>query len=332
MKRLERIIRTGWTADPGRGARGTARLFGSLTELRIRLYDRGTLPSRRAPIPIVSVGGLTVGGSGKTPIAAQLARWLAAAGRRPAIITRGYADELEVHRRLAPAAVVVGHKDRIEAARAAAEQGAGVGILDDGFQTLRVARELDVLLVDIDATVRTNGRLLPAGPFREPLSAARRADFVALTGRAVSEKEMETAASRLRELKVEAPIGRVSILPGDLLAFNAAADVARPARPFALTTVMKPRLFFGQLRAIGIEPAELIPLSDHAVPDRETLTRVAAAGSRGGVVCTLKDAVKLVGRLADEIPIWYVADEIHWHAGREQLHDLLLQVAEPVRA
>ena len=111
------------------------RIFGGIVGARDILYDAGWLPARETPIPAVSVGNLTVGGTGKTPMAAWMARGLAARGGRPAMILRGYGeDEPLVHRELNPDVPVIVGADRVAAVAEAAARGATVAVLDDAFQ------------------------------------------------------------------------------------------------------------------------------------------------------------------------------------------------------
>ena len=131
-----------------------------------RLYDAGVMPLQRAPVPVISVGNLTVGGSGKTPLSAWLLKGLQARGERPALVARGYGeDEILLHRRWAPDALVIAEADRAYGAWKAARKGATIVVLDDGFQHRRLARELDIVLVATSTPWKV--RLLPRGPFRE---------------------------------------------------------------------------------------------------------------------------------------------------------------------
>lgn len=152
-------------------------------------YDAGVKPSRRAHAPVLSVGNLTTGGTGKTPIVMHIARRLRAMGRRPAILMRGYmadadapSDEAALYREaLADAAVVV-DPDRVAGAAAVAAERPEVDalVLDDGFQHRRIARDLDLVLIDASEPWGY-GHALPRGLMREPRSALRRADAVVLT-------------------------------------------------------------------------------------------------------------------------------------------------------
>src|SRR5688572_13632272 len=181
-------------------------LYGAVTRARAGLYRAGFLKTESAGAPVVSVGNLTAGGTGKTPLVEWVARALAGEGLRPCVLTRGYGRADESRRvvasdgarvlagvaecgdeprllaeKLLGAASVVCDRDRVSAARWAREElGAQVFVLDDGFQHLRIARDLDV--VTLDATDPWGGgHLLPRGRLREPASALARADCVVIT-------------------------------------------------------------------------------------------------------------------------------------------------------
>src|SRR4051812_10902339 len=124
------------------------RLFGGVIGARDILYDAGWLPTHDTPIPAISVGNLTVGGTGKTPISAWIARGLVARGAHPAVVLRGYGDdEPLVHQTLNPDVPVVLGAARADAVRGAAAGGADIAVLDDAFQHRRVRRIADIVLV-----------------------------------------------------------------------------------------------------------------------------------------------------------------------------------------
>ncbi|MDT5262954.1 MAG: tetraacyldisaccharide 4-kinase, partial [Acidobacteriota bacterium] len=181
-------------------------LYGALARTRLRLYRSGLLKTETAGVPVISVGNLTTGGTGKTPLVEWVARAVKREGLRACVLTRGYgrADEsvrvvasdgvrvlAEVGEcgdeprllaeRLLGTASVVCDRDRVAAARWARENlGAEVFILDDGFQHLRMGRDLDVVTLDASAPW-SGGHMLPRGRLREPVSGLRRADCVVIT-------------------------------------------------------------------------------------------------------------------------------------------------------
>ncbi len=164
---MSRAVERMWARD-GLGALVLSPLswvFGAATGLRNVLFDHGVLDSQAVGVPVVSVGNLSVGGTGKTPVSAWVAAELQAAGARPAIVMRGYGDdERYVHARINPAVPVVTNPDRVAGAREAVAAGATMIVLDDAFQHRRVQRDLDLVLVA--AEQGGAGRLLRAGPLR----------------------------------------------------------------------------------------------------------------------------------------------------------------------
>jgi len=165
-----------------------AACYGAAVKFRNARYDRG-LGVRRLPLPTISVGNIVVGGAGKSPIVRWIVDSLRELGHRPMIAMRGYgshdpelADEAVEHRRCSPDVAVVVGADRFAAVTTAIDEGldADCVVLDDGFQHRRLARDLDLVLIDAREP-RLDGRLLPAGWLREPPSALRRADAVIVT-------------------------------------------------------------------------------------------------------------------------------------------------------
>src|SRR5438876_5539483 len=161
--------------------------YGSAVHLRNWCYDRGWLPTHRPPVPVISVGNLTAGGTGKTPCVEYLARFLQARGLRPAVLSRGYRgngrpnDEALILEANLPDVPHLQGKDRVtRASQAVRVFGADVLILDDGFQHRRLRRDLDLVLIDA-MNPWGHGRLLPRGLLREPISSLRRADAVIVT-------------------------------------------------------------------------------------------------------------------------------------------------------
>ena len=158
-----------------------AYLYQFLSAARAKAYAMRLLPSEIPTVPTIAVGNLTVGGSGKTPIATWIAQYYASRGVRPGIVLRGYGhDEGDVHRLRTPDAVVVENPDRLAAAREAVARGAKVLVLDDAYQRLDVGRDLNIAVVSAESS-RAVRWTLPAGPWREGWNALRRADLVIIT-------------------------------------------------------------------------------------------------------------------------------------------------------
>lgn len=299
-----------------------AAAYGAAMDLRNSLYDAGALRSQDAVLPAVSVGNLTVGGTGKTPVTAWLAALLAARGRRAAIVLRGYgADEPLVHAALAPEVTVVVNGDRAAGVGAAAAAGADVIVLDDAFQHRRLRRALDVVLVSADQW-RGPPRLLPAGPFRERPASLRRASLVLITRKAAGIEAGRRLRATIEAIAPGVPTALVHLGWGDL---RAARDVREPSggatrrpladlrgrRVLAISGVADPDAFRGQLLEQGADVTARVHADHHAYTAAEARRLAAAAASHDLAVCTLKDAVKLAPLWPRQAPpLWYVSQRV----------------------
>src|SRR5207248_6212920 len=175
----------------------SAALYRASIGVRGALYDAGVLTTHDPVLPTLSVGNVTVGGTGKTPVAAWIASQLVERGERPGIVLRGYGeDEPLVHARLNPTVPVIVAPDRVVGIAMARDAGATVAVLDDGFQHRRVSRAADLVLVSADRW-SPSPRLLPAGPWREPLDALRRATIILITRKAAKDIEVDAVNSAL---------------------------------------------------------------------------------------------------------------------------------------
>lgn len=275
----------------------TTALAPAEAAFRLAVAARNAWHDRRnpesAPLPVVSVGALTVGGAGKTPVVRWLREWLEGRGARAAVVSRGYGDdEIALYRRwLGPDAVFAGPY-RVAGVRLARAAGHRLAILDDGFQHRRLARDVDVLLVAAEDPMPV--RLLPRGPYREPLSSARRAGHVLLTRRVAPTDAAQAWRQALAREAPDVPVAEVQMEMGrwtDL----AGEPVAAPAGDvLAVCAVGRPRAFASGLRRLLPDSAvELVAFRDHhAYRPRDATVLLARRGSRA-IVCTAKDAVKL---------------------------------------
>ncbi len=274
-------------------------VYDAAMVLRTAAYHVGVWRSRPLPGPTVAVGNLGVGGAGKTPLAAWIAQQYVDRGVRPGLLLRGYGhDESLVLARLVPAAVVVADPDRLAGAREAARRGAEIFVLDDAFQLLGVARQLNIALVSAEPAA--SSWRLPAGPWRESWRALGRADAIVVTRKRAS---AEAARSLGRRLAVRWPQATVAIARLGLARFEGlesgaahAAVELRDRRVVAAAGIFDPESFAAQLRALGAR-VDLVPYPDHHAYSGEDLARLerAAAGA-DYLVVTEKDAVKLRGR------------------------------------
>ena len=332
--RIERWVRGAW-GDPGSLLRALAAVYGVISDLRNGLWDCGVFSPVRIGAPVISVGALSTGGAGKTPVTAALARSLADAGTAVAVITPGQGDELALHAELNPDVPVSGGRWRIPLARAAVDAGAGVVLLDSGLQHRRLHRDLELIVCNADRT-GTRARL-PAGPYRERLSAFRRADAVLLVRRAASPSRAAELVSEIAAVAPDPLFVHVPIRPEGLQPANDAAKMSRRSDPaVAVAGVMWPESFFRSLASAGVRPEHCFALPDHARYEPRTVGRIAAAAGARGVACTRKDAVRLASRLPEELPVWWLGERVEWGPGSDELLAGVRRVAGlgagPIRA
>ncbi|MCU0635497.1 MAG: tetraacyldisaccharide 4'-kinase [Gemmatimonadaceae bacterium] len=301
-------------ADPGRhvGMRTllapASWLYRTGEGLAAAAWAAGWRRSERAALPTVSVGNLTVGGTGKTPVASWIAGWMLERAVRPAIVLRGYGDdEPAVHRRLQPEAVVIVSPVRARGVAQAAAAGAQVAILDDGFQHRALARDVDLVLLsveqvarELDAHGRWHARLLPAGPYREPVDRLARAHAVLLTVKTADARACAQVAAAVHAVAPSVQRVVMELRAGALQPVAGRAEAVRPfasgPRVLAIAGIGAPELFGRQLAALGAEVTLRAFADHHDFTEAEIRTLVAEAESHAMAVCTLKDAVKLAAR------------------------------------
>jgi tetraacyldisaccharide 4'-kinase len=265
-----------------------------------------------SPLPALSLGNITVGGTGKTPLAAWAAAALRARGAAPAIVMRGYGDdEPLVHARLNPDVPVIVDTDRVRGAERARVAGADCAILDDGFQHRRIARVADWVLVSAERW-REDLRLLPAGPLREPLSALQRADVIIVTRKSASLAEadavMDKLSSRFPRVGMASCHLALDVLVDALTGERRPLNWLAHKHIVAAAAVGEPDAFFAQLRALDARVDERPFPDHHAFEGADARALAGAAGQRAGVVCTLKDVVKLAPLWTPAAaPLWYVS-------------------------
>ncbi|PRY92797.1 lipid-A-disaccharide kinase [Hasllibacter halocynthiae] len=255
---------------------------------------------RRLGVPVVCVGNLSVGGTGKTPVVMSLIERVKALGLEPQVVSRGYGGTLEgpvwvdparhdaseagdEPLLMAPFAPVWVAKDRGAGAEAAEAAGAETIILDDGFQSADPARDLQIVVIDAEAGFG-NGRVFPAGPLREPVAAGlARADLVVLIG-------PEHARKAFRQANVLPK----PVVDAELAPLETGMDWTG-IRVLAFAGIGRPAKFFATLRGLGAEIVEAVPLGDHQPLPLPLLRRLTERAARldARLVCTEKDAVRL---------------------------------------
>jgi tetraacyldisaccharide 4'-kinase len=286
-----------WWGKPGAASAllsPLAAIYGAVAARRL------AQPGTRAAVPVICIGNPTVGGAGKTPTAIAIARLLIAAGEKPAFLTRGYGgrlagpvmidpahtaiqvgDEALLLARVAPTVVA---EERVSGARLAADRGASVIVMDDGFQNPSLIKDLSVLVVDARGT--GNGRVVPAGPLRAPLEPQLdRASALLIVGETDSAID---AAARARGLPV---------LHGKLEPEPDAIAALRARKVLAFAGIGDPEKFFATLAACGIDAPVRRSFPDHhrySMKEARTLLREAYQGNLE-LLTTEKDAARLKG-------------------------------------
>jgi tetraacyldisaccharide 4'-kinase len=303
-------------------------IFGLGVRARNALYDRGLARSQRLSGPVVSIGNLSVGGSGKTPFVLLLGEILKARGLKFDILSRGYGrktqgvllvdpagsshdfgDEPVLMARRLNVPVIVGESRYAAGVFAEKKFGPQLHLLDDGFQHRALARDFDIVLVTPDDS---RDRLLPAGRLREPLTALGRADAVVLTSGA----SPDTFALK------HTPVwkARRGIVPVNV-----------PAKPVVFCGIARPKNFVAQLRTAGIEPvAEAFYRDHHAYTEQDVrdLLNLRQRSEADGFVTTEKDAINLGGYLAALEPLAVIPVKMELADAANAVDTMLAMIAK----
>jgi tetraacyldisaccharide 4'-kinase len=297
-------------------------------------YRNGWLATRDLPLPSVAIGNLTVGGSGKTPIAIWVAQHYVSRGLVPGILLRGYgADETLVHQHAVPAARVIADPDRAAGADRALAQGAQVLVLDDAFQRLDVRRDLNIAVVSAETT-RAVRWPLPAGPWREGLGALERADAVVVTRKRATLEAALTLAADLQE-RVKGPVAIAYLglryVEGMVSGIRHPASTLAGKRVVAASGIADPDAFVAQTKATGAAVQVATWKDHHDYKDEDVAWLAHAARRADHVVITQKDAVKLRNRWPASVPEPLVAMlDLEWEEGGEAIAAALDAVVTPI--
>jgi tetraacyldisaccharide 4'-kinase len=297
-------------------------------------YRQGWFTVHDLPLPSVAVGNLTVGGSGKTPIAIWIARHYVARGLRPGILLRGYGgDETLVHRHSVPEAVVVADPDRAAGAERALANGAQVLVLDDAYQRLDVHRDLNVLVMSAETT-RAVRWPLPAGPWREGWDALDRADAVIVTRKRATPEAARALVTEL-EGRVRGPVAVAYLglhtLEGLVSGTRRPANTLAGKRVVAASGIADPDAFVAQTKATGAAVQVATWKDHHDYRDEDVAWLAHAARRADHVVITQKDAVKLRDRWPATVPEPLVALlDLSWEAGGDRIAAVLDAVVTPI--
>lgn len=314
--------------------RGTLRIgesgYAAAVRLRNALYDLGVKKAHRAGAPVVSVGNLTLGGTGKTPMVRWLAEWFRDQGIRPAVVSRGYGstpgeanDEALELRLLLPGVPHLQNPDRVASAREAVEKlDCNLILLDDGFQHRRIARDFDIVLIDASAPFGF-GHVFPRGLLREPASGLRRADAVVLTRADLIEpadrKSIWQAVRRHAPRAIRAE------------AIHAPRDKSTGSFPMvaAFCGIGNPAGFRHTIEQCGYRIAAFREFPDHHRyngDDLASLDHWAGGLDVSAVLCTCKDLVKINRDRLGRKPLSAVRIDVEFLAGREALESRLKKI------
>lgn len=312
----------------------------AIASLRNRLFDRGILKSVEPALPTMSIGNLTVGGTGKTPVASFLASELRARGASPGIIMRGFGgDEALVHGILSPDTPLVVAPSRVKGVQKAIEEyGCDLAVLDDGFQHRWVRRTADIVLVAAE-DAREIRRGLPAGPWRERLESIRRATLAIVTRKSASVEDRDAVMALLSEAAPELPVAAMHLVPDALVRVE--PDIGsgnaerRPLRDlenqsvFIIAAVGNGRAFVNQISELGARTTEALFPDHHPFPTADIGDLIVRSARADFVVCTLKDAVKLGPHWPRGAPpLWYVSQQVIIERGGDAIDaqlDLMLK-------
>lgn len=306
-------------------------------------YDRRFRASYKSPLLVISVGNLSVGGTGKSPAVAWLAQHLRTASVRIAVLSRGYGSldngqndealELELRH---PDVPHLQHWDRIVSAKLALEElDMQALVLDDGFQHRRIARDLDIVLIDA-SEAPTARRLLPGGLLREPLSSLRRAHAVVLTRvDQAAPAELETLRQQVRRHAPTACLVHATHAPSSLVQLESPdADVQelQGKKVLAFCGIGNPPSFFTSLEKLGANVLDTKTWPDHYGYQREDLERLSAWAEAYNdadlVICTMKDWVKIQTAKIGQVPLVALAIELKLLDGRAELAALVNRAIE----
>jgi tetraacyldisaccharide 4'-kinase len=309
-------------------------LWRGAMALREMAYRRGWLGVRDLPLPSVAVGNLTVGGSGKTPIAIWIAQYYVSRGLVPGILLRGYGgDEVLVHQHAVPEARVVADPDRAVGAERAMARGAEVLVLDDAYQRLDLRRDLNIAVVSAE-TSRAVRWSLPAGPWREGLQALDRADAVIVTRkRATPDAALALAADLERRVAGPVAVAHLGMryLEGMVSGARHPATELAGKRVVAASGIADPDAFVAQTKATGAAVQVATWKDHHDYRDEDVAWLAHAARRADHVVITQKYAVKLRNRWPSSVPEPLVAMlDLEWEDGGEEITAALDAVVMPV--
>ena len=300
--------------------------------LRNRCYDLGLFSRFESRIPVISVGNLAVGGTGKTPVASWLISRLVTMGHRPALVTRGYGlDEILLYEVRNPGVPIVVQKSKVKGVAQAVREAADVAILDDGFQHRAAKRDVDIVLLAAEQS--TEGPMLPRGRFREPLSALSRADAIVIT-RKVATQEAASVVGRLAIGEApQAVLGQIHLVGDVWTELEGDPHIDPHDGPpagdlLAVSGIAEPDGFHEMVRSGASGVVESMAFPDHHPFSHRDVRRIVERAAGRSVVTTEKDAVKLRA-FSQELPRTYVLRlQVAWDFGQDAVMALVRRAVE----
>jgi len=311
--------------------------YAAASAARRRMYANRWKRSYAAATPVISVGNITTGGTGKTPLVAWVVRYLASRGRRPAILTRGYkavegaSDEAMLLEQMTGAPVVV-NPDRVAGAAAAAADGADVLVMDDGFQHVRLQRGLDIVAIDATCPFGYDA-VLPRGLLREPVGALGNADAFVLTRCDLSSlEELAAIRSRLASVAGEGvPIIESSMKPVGLRSLDGRSEPVETLadkRVWAFCGLGNPDAFYRTVAGLAAGVLGETTFNDHHAYDTldiQQMSRLAHQAGARFLVTTAKDAVKFAAPPAG-VPIRWLEIDVEFADGGGAIRSMIDQL------
>jgi len=315
-------------------------LYGTVMKTRTALYRKKLFRQHRLGVPVISVGNLTMGGTGKTPMVAWLARWLQNRGVQVAVVSRGYGakagspnDEAMELKQTLPGVPHLQNRDRVAAARKAIDQtGCKLIVLDDAFQHRRIARDLNLVLLDACEPFGFE-YVFPRGTLREPLGALQRADVVVLSRADMVEPVRRRGIwARVRRVAPEAVCAEAAHVPVGLRSAAGTTqllDTLRGKPLAAFCAIGNPAGFRHTLETSQMQPRGWRVFPDHhrfTPDDIDSLAAWAARLEVAALVCTHKDLVKIGADRLGSLPVWALYVEFKFLAGQEAVEQRLEQI------
>ena len=333
---------TGLVATLGRTGLSAIEIpYEALVRLRNYGYEHSILTTKKASAPVISVGNLTLGGTGKTPLVAWLAHWFAQHNKKPAIISRGYkaktgqlSDEAAELKILLPTVPHYANKQRLIAAREAITKGSDVLLLDDGFQHRQISRDLNLVTIDATDPFGCN-RLFPRGLLREPLWGLKRADALVLTRTdqvsiktriEIQEQCFQFVGSHDKPwIETEHRPSNLRLVDGTTQPLKTLQD----KRILSLSAIGNPAAFHRTLTTLGHEPVATLTFPDHHTYTTDDIHRISEETESVGaeiIVTTLKDLVKLPLANVRNRPLCALEIGIQFKTGLQDLEYLLNKI------